>query len=139
MGHPQNATTISTDNSTATGKSNSTVKQRRSKAINMHYNWVCDRVSQGQFTVVWKKGQHNLADYFTKNHPKSHHAAICSTYLYHSTNSVCNYFHLLLDDKCVSGEGVLIHRQTRIYLSHSTNPSVNLCIGCLTCTILNHQ
>jgi hypothetical protein len=49
MGHPQNTTTLSTDNFTAAG---SNVKQRRSKAINMRYYWVCDRISQGQFTVA---------------------------------------------------------------------------------------
>jgi hypothetical protein len=76
MGHPQHATSLSTDNSTAAGISNSTVKQRRSKAINMQYYWLRNRISQGQFAVVWKKGKGNLADYFTKHHPKSHHAAI---------------------------------------------------------------
>jgi hypothetical protein len=33
MGHPQNATSLSTDNSTAAGISISTVKQRRSKPL----------------------------------------------------------------------------------------------------------
>jgi hypothetical protein len=79
MGHPQNATSLSTNNSTAARISNSTVKQRQSKAMDMHYYWVHDCMSQGQFTVVWKKGKSNLADYFIKHHPKSRHAAICST------------------------------------------------------------
>jgi hypothetical protein len=52
MGRPQNATSLSTDNFTAARISNITVKQRRSKAINMHFFWVRNRVSQGQFTVV---------------------------------------------------------------------------------------
>jgi len=46
MGHPQNATSLSTDNSTAAGISNSTVKQCRSKAIDMSFYWVRDHVSQ---------------------------------------------------------------------------------------------
>jgi hypothetical protein len=99
LGHPQNATSLSTGNYTASGISNSTVIQRRSKAIDIHYYWVCDRVSQGQFTVVWKKGKGNLADHFTKHHPNSHHAAICSSYLYHSANPLHNYFQLLSKDK----------------------------------------
>jgi hypothetical protein len=99
MSHPQNATTISTDNSTAAGISNITIKQRRSKAIKMHYYWLCNRVSQGQFTVLWKRGKDNLADYFTKHHPKSHHTAIWSMYLHHSANPSRNYFQLLADDK----------------------------------------
>jgi hypothetical protein len=99
VGHLQNVTSLSTDNCTAAGISNSTVKQRQLKAINMRYYWVRDRISQGQFTVVWKKGKGNLADYFTKHHPKSHHAAICSTYLYHSADPLYNYFQLLSKDK----------------------------------------
>jgi hypothetical protein len=98
MGHPQYATSLSTDNSTAAGISNSTVKQCRSKAIDMQYYWIRDRVSQGQFTVVWRKGRGNLADYFTKHHPKSHHAAIWSTYLHDSTNPLSNYFQLLAQE-----------------------------------------
>jgi hypothetical protein len=99
MGHPQNATSLSTYNSTVAGISKSTVKQRGSKAIDMSYYWVRDRVSQGQCTVVWKKGKGNLANYFTKHHPKSHHTAIWSTYLYHSANPSGNYFHLSSKDK----------------------------------------
>jgi hypothetical protein len=99
MGHPQNATSLSTDNSTAAGISNITVKHQRSKAINMRYYWIHNRVSQGQFTVVWKKGKGNSADYFTKHHPKSHHAAIGSTYLHDSANPLRNHFQLLAKEK----------------------------------------
>jgi hypothetical protein len=98
-GHPQHATSLSTDNSTAAGISNSTVKQRRSKAIDMRYYWVRDRDPHGQFAVVWKRGRDNLADYFTKHHSKSHHTAIWSMYLYHSVNPLCNYFQLLAQYK----------------------------------------
>jgi hypothetical protein len=91
MGHPQNATTIIKSNFTAARISNNTVKQCRSKAIDMPFYWVQDRVSQGQFTVVWNKGKQNLAHQFTKHHPKSHHTAIWSTYLHHSANLTPNY------------------------------------------------
>jgi hypothetical protein len=53
MGHPQPPTTIHTDNTCAAGIANGTVKQRRSKAIDMRSYWVRDRVSQGQFIVHW--------------------------------------------------------------------------------------
>jgi S-adenosylhomocysteine hydrolase len=99
VGQPQHSTILSTNNSTAAGISNSTVKQRRSKAINMRYYWVCYRVSQGQFTVVWKKGKDKLAEYFTKHHPNFHHAGIRSTYLYHLANPARNFFKLLAEDK----------------------------------------
>jgi hypothetical protein len=56
MGCPQPRTPIQTDNNTAAGISNSTVKQCRSKAIDMHLYWIRDRVQQSQFLVHWKPG-----------------------------------------------------------------------------------
>ncbi|GAX19836.1 hypothetical protein FisN_11Lu298 [Fistulifera solaris] len=44
MNHPQPATPIVTDNSTASGIANDTVKQKRSKAMDMHFYWIHDRV-----------------------------------------------------------------------------------------------
>jgi hypothetical protein len=99
MGHPQNTTTITTDKATAAGISNVTVKQYHSKAIDMQHYCVRDRVSEGQFTVVWKKGKGNLADYFTKHHPTSHHVTIRSMYLHHSASPARNHFQLLAEDK----------------------------------------
>jgi hypothetical protein len=51
MGHPQPDTPIQTDNACAAGISNKTVKQRRSKAIDMRFYCICDRIKQGQFLV----------------------------------------------------------------------------------------
>jgi hypothetical protein len=81
MGHPQLATPIQTDNECASGIVNNTVKQRRSKAIDMRFYWIKDRVKQGQFNVHWRKGTDNLADYFTKHHSPSHHRIMRSRYL----------------------------------------------------------
>jgi hypothetical protein len=78
MGRPQPATPIQTDNSCAEGIINDTVKQRRSKAIDMRFYWVRDRVRQGQFRVHWKKGADNLADYFTKHHSPQHTIDPCA-------------------------------------------------------------
>ena len=44
MGHPQPATPMETDNSTVCGIMNQTVKQVRSKAIDMCFYWTCDHV-----------------------------------------------------------------------------------------------
>jgi hypothetical protein len=66
LGHPQPPTIIITDNECALGIANNTVKQRRSKAIDMRFYWIKDRVAQGQLSIYWKKGADNLADYFTK-------------------------------------------------------------------------
>jgi hypothetical protein len=49
LGHAQPATPIKTDNSTATGIINNTIKQKRSKSIDMRFYWLLDRVKQGQF------------------------------------------------------------------------------------------
>jgi hypothetical protein len=82
LGHNQPATIMITDNECANGIANGTVKQRRSKAIDMQFYWIQDRVSQGQFTIYyWKKGTENLADYFTKDHPPAHHQRMQSRYL----------------------------------------------------------
>jgi hypothetical protein len=82
MGHPQPPTLIQTDNNTAAGIANETVKQRRSKAIDMRFYWIRDRVRQGQFIIHWKRGEDNLADYFTKHHPPAHHRRVRSHYLH---------------------------------------------------------
>jgi hypothetical protein len=73
MGHPQPATPMETNNSTACGIMNRTVKQVRSKAIDMRFYWVRDRVEQGHFRIYWAPGVKNIADYFTKHHSPAHH------------------------------------------------------------------
>jgi hypothetical protein len=73
MGHPQPPTPIATDNSTAAGIMNRTVKQQRSKAIDMRFYWVRDRVDQKQFRIFWAPGATNIADYYTKHHSAKHH------------------------------------------------------------------
>jgi len=44
LGHPQPATPIITDNTTAIGIATNTVKQKRSKAMDMRFFWIRDRV-----------------------------------------------------------------------------------------------
>ena len=88
LGHPQPATPIQTDNSCAEGIANDTVKQKRSKAIDMRFYWIRDRVKQGQFIVHWKAGRDNLADYFTKHFPASHHRRMRPTHLCEQANSL---------------------------------------------------
>ena len=63
MGWPQpSPTPLQVDNSTAAGIANDTVKQQRSKAIDMHFYWLCDRIKQGQFHVYWPPAATNMAD-----------------------------------------------------------------------------
>ena len=66
MGHPRNEPTpIQTDNSTAMGIANNTIKQRRSK--------VKDRNTQKHIIVYCIPGDKNLADYHTNFHSPAHH------------------------------------------------------------------
>ena len=81
MGHPQPPTPLRTDNSTANGIINGTMKQKRYKAIDMRFYWLKDCVEQGQFKVYWAPGKVNVADYFTKKHPASHHKKVRPIYL----------------------------------------------------------
>lgn len=73
LGFPQDSTIINCDNSCAVGIANITVKQKRSKAIDMRYHWIRDQIKQGKMIVVWEEGSKNLADFFTKAHPVWHH------------------------------------------------------------------
>ena len=81
MGHPQPRTPIQTDNSTAEGVINSQIRPKRTKAMDMRFEWLLDRVLQGQFRIYWKPGKTNLADYFTKHHPPAHHRNVRGEFL----------------------------------------------------------
>src|SRR5687767_8450620 len=73
MGHPQAATHIRGNNSMAIGIANNSIKQRRSKAIEMRFFWLQDQQAQDQFHFYWDSGKGNLAGYFTKHHSAQHH------------------------------------------------------------------
>ena len=81
LGHPQQKTTVKTDNSTANSFVHSEMRVKQSKSWDMKYNWLRDRIAQEQFNIKWDKGVNNLADYFTKHHPPNHHKTIRSTYI----------------------------------------------------------
>jgi hypothetical protein len=82
LDHPQPATPIRTDNSTADGIMNKTVKQKQSKSMDMRFYWLQDQVEQGQFRIFWAPGKVNLADYQSKVQPTSVHKAVRPIYLY---------------------------------------------------------
>ena len=95
LGYPQDKFEIICDNKCAQGIASGTVKQKRSKAIDMRYHWIRDQVKQGKFVITWKPGKENLADYFAKAHPVKHHIAVRKLYV---------------SGACYSSEGVLITR-----------------------------
>jgi hypothetical protein len=86
MGHTQPPTRLRTDNSTVFGILNETIKQKRSKAMDMRYHWLTDRVCQTQFDVYWPPGRENLGDYHTKHHSAQHHKDMRGLIL-HQANS----------------------------------------------------
>jgi hypothetical protein len=87
LGHTQPPTTLRTDNSTAYGIVNETIKQKRSKAMDMRYHWLTDIVHQKQFNVYWRPGRENLGDYHTKHHSAQHHKDMRQLIL-HEANSL---------------------------------------------------
>jgi hypothetical protein len=87
LGHMQPPTPLRTDNSTAFGILNETIKQKKPKAMDMRYHWLTDRVRQKQFAVYWRPGRENLGDYHTKHHSAQHHKDMRGIKL-HQANSL---------------------------------------------------
>jgi hypothetical protein len=67
FGYQQDKTPIITDNSFVYSLVNGTCKAKRSRAMDMRYNWLLDRTNQEQFEIIWCKGQINVADHLTKD------------------------------------------------------------------------
>ena len=96
LGNPQPATPIQVDNSTADGFANNTIKQKRSKAIDMRFYWICDRTSQGQLLIYWQPGTTNLGDYNTKHHSPAHQQLMQPKYLHTSEElAQCAIAHIM--------------------------------------------
>jgi hypothetical protein len=60
LGHPQPPTTLQTNNTTATGYSNRTIKQKLTWVMDVRFYWVKERVKQGQSHVYWGPGYQNF-------------------------------------------------------------------------------
>jgi len=56
MGWLQPVTVITTDNSVARSILNGTAKQKCSKASDMLFRWLQDRIKDSQFIIQWKAG-----------------------------------------------------------------------------------
>ena len=66
LGYPQHQIPVISDNKCAVGLANGEMKAKRSKAFDMRWHWLQDRVSQHHFNITWQPGSTNLADAFTK-------------------------------------------------------------------------
>jgi hypothetical protein len=61
---PSTGTPLETNNSTAPGILHAQVRMKKSKAFDMRYHWLKDRISQQQFNLLyWAPGKTNTADY----------------------------------------------------------------------------
>ena len=82
LGHPQPATPVHIDNTTAVGIVNSTIKRQRSRAMEMGYFWLLDQYAQKNFDFQHHPGQENLADYPSKHHTGKGHQHVRPYYLH---------------------------------------------------------
>jgi hypothetical protein len=90
-GHNQDATDLTTDNTTSDGIINNTVQQKISKEMYMRFYWVKDRVEQDQFNVGLTPGDTNLGDYFTKHHSPAHQKRMIPYYLHDKHSSMIRH------------------------------------------------
>ena len=58
MGHTQPPSPIQTDNSTVDGIINLCVQPKHTKAMDMHFHWLCDRgINKKQFKLIGARGR----------------------------------------------------------------------------------
>ena len=87
MNHIQGTTPIQFHNIVANGIITETVIQRRSKAMDMRFYWLCDQCLQKQFHVHWKQGQQNIEDYPSKHHYTQNDISVRPTYALNTIKS----------------------------------------------------
>ena len=90
MGHPQPPTPIQTDNTTARDIITNTVKQRKTRAMDMRFYWLRDRRFQNKYHFYWGTGKKNMGDYYTKHHPSKHHKTHRPSVLNHPGENAAN-------------------------------------------------
>ena len=88
--HKQGPTYIKTDNDTAKGFLTSSIRKKRSKAWDMRYHWMKEKIKDSIFGVYWDKGTNNLGDYFTKHHPPAHHKRTRPIYVIDPKKPLCS-------------------------------------------------
>ena len=96
MGHPQPPTPMQLDNTFAIVLANGTVKQKRSRAIDMRFYWIQNKSKQGQFIIYWRHENQNLGDYYTKHQSPAHHRQTRPSYLHETEKLTKNLISKLL-------------------------------------------
>jgi len=84
LGHPQPPTPIITDNTVACGIVTNNYKPEKTRAANMRYQYLHDKLNEQLIDISWDPGHSNLADYFTKNFHPSHHRKLRNQYVLNS-------------------------------------------------------
>ena len=82
MGHIQSPTPVQVNNNTVSGIVNNICKQIRSKAIDIRFYWIIDRIKQKQFYIYWAPGISNLGDYVSKHYLARHYIYIRPIFLF---------------------------------------------------------
>jgi hypothetical protein len=77
LGHIQPATPLRTDNSTAYGILNETIKQKRSKSMDMRYHWLTDRVNKTKKKFISGQGV-KILETITQNIIQHNITKICA-------------------------------------------------------------
>ncbi len=86
LGHLQTQTPIQTANLTAQALLTNKLLPKALQAMDMRFHWLRCHAAQGQFCYYWRPGTQNLADYWTKHHPASHHKSFCPQILTSATD-----------------------------------------------------
>jgi hypothetical protein len=121
---------METDNTTATGYSNGTIKQKRTKEMDMRFYWIKYRVKQGQFNVYWGPRYQKLADYFTKHHLPAHHTRMRKIYI-HADEQPINRKGIRDSalQGCVNTSGKASAQTLRLPLGDHSSPSGDNAVG----------
>ena len=79
--HPQKETSLQNDNHTAEGIVNRTITQKRSKATDTQFYWLCEQDNQKHFQLNRAPSLQNQGDYHKKPHQVMHDHAIRKIYI----------------------------------------------------------
>ena len=82
LGHAQPPMAINCDNETAVDICNGTVKQQRSRSMEMQYSWVGDQIKNGVVAVKYVPGAKNMGDYMIKHSMTPNHVRIRPLYVH---------------------------------------------------------
>ena len=81
MGHPQPATPVQTDNTTALGFVTKNIQPKLTKSTDMKHWSMRDKEERKQFEYGWTSGKHIKGDYYTKHFCSAHHRQVRQDYL----------------------------------------------------------